>query len=347
MKNDRHSFTDVDEFAGRMRGMGWQGEITQTEVGAFRVDLSVYQAPGVAGVRTRHSVANAREVNTPANARTFGVVVPELDRNKWCQHQFDEVVVQMMPRCDYAAANPAGHLGYQLAFDDARVAEVAAQLDICMPLADDACILELSDARLDRLLTLLADVFDVDCEFAQVRASDELLALFLSCFQEGTSRVVSPRATLRLKAFRRAREYMHAHVDEAITLADIARHANASRRTLTKAFNEGLGLSPMNYLKLLRLNRVRQTLCRPERHASLVVDAANANGFWHMGQFASDYRRLFGELPSDTVRNGRAFNHSALAVTAPRIPGNPAETTLRSSASGMPGPDGRSIRTAR
>jgi len=29
---------------------------------------------------------------------------------------------------------------------------------------------------------------------------------------------------------------------------------------------------------------------------------ANAWGFWHMGQFARDYRRLFGELPSDTLR---------------------------------------------
>ena len=32
-----------------------------------------------------------------------------------------------------------------------------------------------------------------------------------------------------------------------------------------------------------------------------VADAANEWGFWHMGQFAKDYRRMFGELPSETL----------------------------------------------
>ena len=32
-----------------------------------------------------------------------------------------------------------------------------------------------------------------------------------------------------------------------------------------------------------------------------IQDIASHWGFWHLGQFAQDYRHLFGELPSDTL----------------------------------------------
>ena len=33
-----------------------------------------------------------------------------------------------------------------------------------------------------------------------------------------------------------------------------------------------------------------------------IRDIANRYGFWHMGQFAADYKKLFGELPSKTLK---------------------------------------------
>ncbi|MFV2073945.1 MAG: helix-turn-helix domain-containing protein, partial [Thermoanaerobaculales bacterium] len=41
---------------------------------------------------------------------------------------------------------------------------------------------------------------------------------------------------------------------------------------------------------------------RSATQPTLVTDVANSWGFWHMGQFAADYRRQFGELPSETLR---------------------------------------------
>ena len=113
------------------------------------------------------------------------------------------------------------------------------------------------------------------------------------------------RAVQRLRAFRRAREHMHAHLHEPMTLTDLCRAVGASRRSLTQAFGENLGVSPMAYLKLLRLNRARCQLRRCPRDAR-VADVANAIGFWHLGQFATDYRRLFGELPSATLSDSSA-----------------------------------------
>jgi AraC-like DNA-binding protein len=297
----KQSFTNIDEFLQQMRGMGWQGDISQTKPGAFWLDLSVVQTAGVIGTRTHHNVANMREIATPVNARTFGVVVPKKYGNSWCHRSFDEVVLQMMPRSDYTASNPAGHLGYQLAFDDDLVAEIFAQHEVSNPLVDDACILELTDSRSKRVLQLLETLFVADCDLAQVQTADELLTTFVDSFSSGCFAAASSRAGARRAALNRAREYMHANIDEAITLADVSRYVNASRRTLTQAFQETLALAPMTYLKLLRLNRVHQTLQRQTVQPTKIVDVANDHGFWHMGQFARDYRQLFGELPSQTL----------------------------------------------
>ena len=59
----------------------------------------------------------------------------------------------------------------------------------------------------------------------------------------------------------------------------------------------------MDYLKRLRLNGVRRALQRAHKARTRIIDVATAWGFWHMGHFATDYRRMFGEAPSQTLLN--------------------------------------------
>ena len=47
---------------------------------------------------------------------------------------------------------------------------------------------------------------------------------------------------------------------------------------------------------------MRNHLSNPESPYASVQDAAAAYGFWHMSQFAVDYRELFGERPSETLK---------------------------------------------
>jgi AraC family ethanolamine operon transcriptional activator len=49
----------------------------------------------------------------------------------------------------------------------------------------------------------------------------------------------------------------------------------------------------------VRLNGVRREL---RSTAATVQDAAARWGFWHLGQFSRDYKRQFGELPSQTLK---------------------------------------------
>lgn len=88
------------------------------------------------------------------------------------------------------------------------------------------------------------------------------------------------------------------------SVKDLCRESGASERTLRRGFNERFGLSPKSYLQAQRLIGVRRQL-RVSGPRTNISDIANSWGFWHMGQFAADYKRQFGELPSQTPRRAR------------------------------------------
>jgi AraC family ethanolamine operon transcriptional activator len=75
-------------------------------------------------------------------------------------------------------------------------------------------------------------------------------------------------------------------------------------RSLRYAFRDLLDTTPTAYLKAQRLNRAHHALRQADPSRVLVKQVALANGFWHLGQFAADYKRLFGESPSETLASG-------------------------------------------
>ncbi|MGK7893113.1 MAG: helix-turn-helix domain-containing protein [Xenococcus sp. (in: cyanobacteria)] len=106
----------------------------------------------------------------------------------------------------------------------------------------------------------------------------------------------------RQKLVQRAEGIMRDRLALPITLTDLCQELKTSKRSLYYAFNESFGLPPMQYLKILRLNGVRRALKLADPQTSKVTTIAGRYGFWHMGQFSTDYRIMFGESPSTTLR---------------------------------------------
>jgi AraC family ethanolamine operon transcriptional activator len=93
----------------------------------------------------------------------------------------------------------------------------------------------------------------------------------------------------------RARNYIEANADRAITVLELAQAAGSCVRTLEYVFREYFDVTPKAFLKSRRLAAVRRELLRPLNSRFSVTEIANRWGFWHMSQFAADYRRFFGE----------------------------------------------------
>jgi AraC-like DNA-binding protein len=101
---------------------------------------------------------------------------------------------------------------------------------------------------------------------------------------------------------RRAIDYIEAHLEQAVTVADLVAATGVAGRTLFMHFQNFKGISPMRYLRNARLRRVRQALLRSDTDAN-VTEIAMSMGFTHMGRFSVVYRRCFGESPSQTLRS--------------------------------------------
>jgi AraC family transcriptional regulator, ethanolamine operon transcriptional activator len=133
----------------------------------------------------------------------------------------------------------------------------------------------------------------------------ELLEVLLSAMR--TAATLEPASAERTRrAYSRivkiAEDHMLSHAGEHLRVADLCRVADVSERTLECAFREVLDLSPMAFLKRLRLYRVRAALQAAEQASTRVSHEALKWGFWHFGDFSRAYKRCFGELPSHTLR---------------------------------------------
>ena len=123
----------------------------------------------------------------------------------------------------------------------------------------------------------------------------------LLCEQNETKRLCDRGDERSLK---RAKEFIHANVDRALSSTEIARYACVSPRTLETVFKRYGETTPLAYARRCRLQAVHEMLrlARHEGKAINVTQVALSHGFLHMGRFAAQYRERFGCSPSETIR---------------------------------------------
>lgn len=125
----------------------------------------------------------------------------------------------------------------------------------------------------------------------------------LQCSRTGQTPRSSLAAVNKRRIVAKARACMQQQPDAVLAVPDLCKAVGTSRRALQYAFEDVLQVSPVTYLRLMRLNRARADLQQPD--ASAVGDVAARWGFWHLSRFAAEYKALFGELPSVTRQRAR------------------------------------------
>lgn len=90
--------------------------------------------------------------------------------------------------------------------------------------------------------------------------------------------------------------------DMPITILDLCERLHTSPRTIQNSFNAVAQTTPVDYLRAIRLNGVRRQLVSTSSIELSIGQAAANWGFFHLSHFATSYKRLFGELPSQTPR---------------------------------------------
>jgi AraC-like DNA-binding protein len=246
--------------------------------------------------------------------RTFGIVGAHSTPVAWNGREWLKDHIEVFPTHDlYEAVSHPGFRGDGVSVPEDRIRSTADTLGLPDPLERlpvGSCFVEADPLRMQVLRRSLAMLYSAVSDpnhvpFDEKTCSEldfEIRSSLVFALASGLDiDVQSPAPTVRSRALRLALDYIEANADNAPTVTDICRASGGSYRTLNYAFHDRFGVSPKQYLQAARLDGVRKDL-RKLGPQGTVIDIANRWGFWHMGQFAADYQRQFGELPSETLR---------------------------------------------
>jgi AraC-like DNA-binding protein len=130
----------------------------------------------------------------------------------------------------------------------------------------------------------------------------ELVRAMIACLMDPEAAESERSRRDRGVIMRRFEQMLEANQDEPLYVTEICAAVGVTDRTLRLHCQEHLGMSPHRYLWLRRMNLTRRALALADGTAKTVTEIANDHGFGELGRFAGSYRKLFGELPSMTLR---------------------------------------------
>jgi AraC-like DNA-binding protein len=146
-------------------------------------------------------------------------------------------------------------------------------------------------------------------ELVLAELEQALVVSYLTCNRhnyshllEGSTKAVAPWQV------RRAEEYVEQHWDQPVTVEALALVGKASVRSLFDSFRKSRGISPMAFVRQVRLRHANEMLRNAGPETS-VTSVAFACGFSNLGHFARYYNAAFGEHPSSTLRSALSGDH--------------------------------------
>jgi len=303
-------FHDFDEIAETVEG--WDLDWQQLDRG--RLEATVQQIGSPSWLLTRVSFSRQfhQRGGTPPGFLTFGIPGRAVEEINWCGQSADgSNLMAFRPGGEYESMSRPGFRANTFSFSEDLLDDVARSLDLPrvqrllsgshQVFVCDPVLLARMREKLEAVFhTAAGDPSSLSKPEYQREIESELPKLLLQTVTRGEESQRRRSSAVRSRATRQALALIAEVSEEPLTVQEICNAVGVSERTLRYSFREQLDVSPKQYLQSVRLNGVRRDLLRSEESVQ-ITDVANRWGFWHLGQFAADYRRQFGELPSETL----------------------------------------------
>jgi AraC-like DNA-binding protein len=302
-------FRDFDELSAA--ATDWDFDFVQLDSGPAPAALTQVSAPDLLIQRFRFGRTYFQRGASSPTMRTFGLVESDAhDARMFGGDLTASELALFRTGGEFEAVTRPGFTSLGISIDPARLDEAFEAIEMRCPSSCQSveCGLLRVDPKvlqcMRRRATQILDALDTDpTALDRSELLEELnfqlpvdLALAIQSADGAPRR---PNSRVRDLALRRALSFIEDHLDESITIRSLCEEVGVGWTTLVHVFREHFGVTPKAYLRAVRLNCARRDLLDTAPEAP-IADVANRWGFWHMGQFAADYRHLFGELPSDT-----------------------------------------------
>ena len=294
--------------AGTLAKMsGWDLMFRQLDPGPHSIPFYLLHTERVTVLRVRYNRGFHHYGCTPRGLVTVGI--PEKGMRDWYGRPYHaQTILPFNPASGLDLVSRAGFTAYSISIAEEFLWSVAAKCQLpvadCLSNADSGAVIPDSPAVRNLRSAVRSLFLDNQVRFGD--GEEEALAVELLLAGLGNADISDKSAPKdRTQAVARALEYIDQSPYEDLSVGEICAAIGSSWRTLDRAFLERFGFGPKAYMQRARLSRVRTQLAASQRGTVLVSDIANEWGFWHMGQFARDYRKVYGELPSETLKRTR------------------------------------------
>ena len=306
---NRH-YLDIEDWG---REVGWDTSFTQIDSGALRAKASAFGTTRCVVTRGEFSRSIHQIGTPPTGMLSFGLPDDDVKVFRWCgKDAVGGDILNFNLSGGFEGTTPSGFSGFVISFSQEWLREIIESEKLDSNLLEQTNSMSVWNNATSVTGTLLQQLSDIyrgrlsgnltatDDFFSQTAATRLLKSL---SHQQADDK--PENALHRRRAVRRAMEWISSREDRPISISRLSRNTGASTPTLYRGFMEEFGIGPKKYLNLRRLTRVRAELVSADP-GNRITEIANRWGFWHMGQFAADYRKHFGELPSETLA-GKVF----------------------------------------
>jgi len=340
---------DTNDFLEMEQALGtWDQRYRQVGRGRFRGVLLHTQTESLEIVRNLWRKRIHCRGRPPDGTVAVGITLAQTGEARWMGRRVsaDDLLIQRFnAEADYMSGSVSDRVVFTI-----PEAELATRIGLRTD-ADPELVLSCSVVRLDARVAarlrqacleylgmVWSSLATADRGAMLERVAQHLVEMLSEALVPG-GHSYEPRSSVAQQPFgliRRTEDYCSGTPDRPMRIGQLSREIGVSERTLRDAFHRMTGMGPHAWLKTMQLNRVYRTLRFADPDEVLVKQVAIANGFFHFGQFSSDYKRLFGELPSETLQRA-PFDARICADRARRSILSPLGQTARSGALGDQG----------
>lgn len=306
-------FTEFDQFIEF--SAAWDVDFRQIGRGPLNATLSQVVGESWSFAKARFDRLAWQQGAAIPGMKTFAILDPNAPGNDWCGRPFSpDSIAVFASDGEFQSISQPGFDVYTLSFTDEQLAAACERLgipDVTEKLSSSGVILQMDRRRTSVLRQLVNSSLQVLCgtgltgtdwtgnNHIRNKVAEHLVMLLT----DSTHLSRTPSQRSRSIALSRAFEVIENGLGKGISVREVATTSGISRRTLEYAFRDRYDISPKVFINSQRLAMVRRDL-RSKPTDIPIVEIANRWGFWHMGQFARDYRHQFGELPSETAIPG-------------------------------------------
>jgi AraC family ethanolamine operon transcriptional activator len=320
------TYDDFDDFTASVT---WDLELKQLSPGKFRADHTSFGDLDIQVGETVYNQALLQQGSVP-NGFTFAVNHSVSAPITWRYLDFPTNGIIVFPENrEHQGLSQPHHHPFTVTISETFLAAVAEELGLPElnqfvlkgeVLLCDPTIIDRIRTFLGSLCTTIKNTNKGSLDILINHETKWKIARLLLYALASSKRIKPAKRQFyrRKRVVDRVLEYVDADLSIPRSISELCKIAEVNERTLRNIFYEQFSLSPKQYLKCHRLNVVRSALKRIDSSKIFIADIANASGFWHMGQFAADYRRLFGELPSETMQRHGFFKLSTDGFRYPK-----------------------------